>query len=58
MLLVARALLLDSRASHNRWSEWTEAEVAAFESRRQRRTPWRPLAAVLGMAAARVKPTG
>ena len=54
-ILVARALLLDSRASQTRWSEWTAAEVAAFESRRARRSPWRPLVAVFTAATARLK---
>jgi hypothetical protein len=58
MLLVARALLMDSRTSQMRWSEWTEAEVAAFELRRQRRMVWRPLSSMFAAATPRVKPAG
>jgi hypothetical protein len=49
MLLVARALLMDSRTSQQRWSEWSEAEVAAFELRRQRRLARRPFSAMFAL---------
>jgi hypothetical protein len=48
-LLVARALLMDARATQTRFHEWNDAEIAAFEARRRRHAVyWRPFGSLFG----------